>query len=458
MSAMRTDYLGFVQRLHREHGDLVRMQLFTEDAWDLMAPDLVREALVAQADKLVRWQRGVDVFAELFGRSVLVTEGPTWQRQRRMLLPAFTPKRVEGYASLMVDAAQRALDEAVPPGASQARIDIDAWWTEVTMDVIMRTLFSDASRGRSKAAAWASQTLIETAFRQMFWPVTLPDWLPLPGKRAKRRALRTLRQLVQQQIDARRARLAIDPAATGDDLLGRLLALRDETTGQALDEREVFDQCMVSFQAGHETTASALTWWSGLVATHPDIAERLHAEVDDALAGERPAPQHVARLPWLVASLKEAMRLYPPVSALMTRRTLAPIQVGGQTIPAGAMVRVSPWVLHRDPRWFDEPQRFAPGRFLDGAPPVPKGAWIPFGIGPRVCLGQHFAMLEMTLLATMLLQRYTLRPIDGEPSGSPQQTITLRPRGGLPLMIAKRHDARRGPGMPHGERIAGRDA
>ncbi|MFT4103990.1 MAG: cytochrome P450 [Burkholderiaceae bacterium] len=355
-----------------------------------------------------------------------------------MLLPAFAPKRVDGYATLMVDAARRALDEAVPANGSQARVAIDAWWTEVTMDVIMRTLFGDASRARSQAAARASRTLIDTAFRQMFWPVTLPDWLPLPGKRDKRRALRTLRQLVRRQIDARRAGLAVDPAATGDDLLGRLLALRDDDTGQALDEQEIFDQCLVVFQAGHETTASALTWWSGLVAAHPDVARRLHAEVDDALAGERPQPRHVARLPWLVASLKEAMRLYPPVSALMTRRTLAPIRVGGQTIPAGAMLRVSPWVLHHDPRWFDEPQRFAPERFVDGAPPIPKGAWIPFGIGPRVCLGQHFAMLEMTLLAAMLLQRYALQPIEGEPPGEPWQTITLRPRGGSSLILARR--------------------
>ena len=440
---MRSDYLGFVSRLQRDHGDLTRMRLGNEDAWDLMSPDLVREALVSHADKLIRWERGIAVFEQVFGQSVLVTEGDTWQRQRRMLMPAFSPKRVAGYAQLMTDAALSALDAAVPAGQAQALVPMDTLWTDVAMDVILRTLFSESAKADARDAAWATQTLSEMAFREMFMPFTLPDWLPLPGKAAKRRALRALKALVQRHIDAR-GREQGDPAGAPPrtDLLHMLLALRDEETGEPLSSQEVFDQCMVSFQAGHETSATTLLWWSRLMAEHPEAAQRAQAEVDAALAhGQTPGPEHLARLPYLTATLKEALRLYPPIAALMTRRTTAPITLGGVNVPQGAMLRITPWVLHRDERWFAQADRFVPERFLDDAVPIPKGAWIPFGVGPRVCIGQHFAMLEMTLIAAMLLQRYTLRtPVPAQP-GAPCMHVTLRPDAPTALWLSRRPSA-----------------
>lgn len=437
---MRADYLGFVVRLQRHHGDLTRMRLGNEDAWDLMSPDLVREALVTHANHLIRWERGIAVFEQVFGQSVLVTEGDTWQRQRRMLMPAFTPKRVAGYAQLMTDAASTVLDTAVPPGQREALVPIDTLWTDVAMDVILRTLFSESAQADARDAAWATQTLSETAFREMFMPFTLPDWLPLPGKAAKRRALQALKGLVQRHIDARRCEAqAVEGAPPRTDLLHMLLALRDEATGAPLSSQEVFDQCIVSFQAGHETSATTLLWWSRLMAEHPDAARRAQAEVDAVLPpGQTPGPEDLARLPYLAATLKEALRLYPPIAALMTRRTTAPITLGGAAVPKGAMLRITPWVLHRDERWFAKADQFVPERFLEGAPHTPKGAWIPFGIGPRVCIGQHFAMLEMTLLAAMLLQRYRLRLPEGAASCAPKLHVTLRPEAPMNLWLVRR--------------------
>jgi cytochrome P450 len=437
---MRADYLGFVTRLQRDHGDLTRMRLGDEDAWDLLSPDLVREALVTHADHLIRWERGIAVFEQVFGQSVLVTEGDTWQRQRRMLMPAFTPKRVAGYAQLMTDAARSALDAAVPAGQAEALVAMDTLWTDVAMDVILRTLFSESAKADARDAAWATQTLSETAFREMFMPFTLPDWLPLPGKAAKRRAIKALRGMVQRHIGAR-SRDAADSAGAPPrtDLLHMLLALRDESTGAPLSPQEVFDQCMVSFQAGHETSATTLLWWSRLMAEHPEAAQRAQAEVDSVLpSGQTPGPEHLARLPFLSATLKEALRLYPPIAALMTRRTTAPITLGGVEVPKGAMLRITPWVLHRDERWFAQADRFVPERFLDDAPAIPKGAWIPFGVGPRVCIGQHFAMLEMTLLAAMLLQRYRLRLPEGATACVPKLQVTLRPVAPVALLLARR--------------------
>lgn len=431
---MRADYLGFATERQRRWGDLCVMRLGRERTYDLFTPELVREALVDHAEHLTRWERGVEVFAEAFGASVLTTEGALWQRQRRMLHPAFTPRAVAGYADLMREAAARVLDRAVPPGQTEARVDMDALYAHVAMDVILRTLFSEPSAGESDAAIHATRVLGETAMREMFYPVTLPDWLPLPGKAAKRAALRTLNGLIDRHIAQRRRQP--DPGA-GADLLARLLSLRDEQTGAALNDAEIHDQCMISFQAGHETSATALLWWSRLLAEHPEVQARARAEVEQVLAGRAPGPDDLAALPWLTATLKETLRLYPPIAALMTRRTTRPITLGGVPIPQGALLYVTPWVLQRDPRWFEQPEHFRPERFMPDAPPVPRGAWIPFGVGPRVCIGQHFAMLEMTLIAAMLLQRFELVLPPDAATPQPVLNVTLRPQGGMVLGLRR---------------------
>lgn len=441
LQALRHDYLGFVTALVRDHGDLAAMRIVHERSVELGSPALVRSALVDQAAHLVRWERGVEVFAELFGRSVLTTEGATWQRQRRMLQPAFTPKRVAGYATLMTEAAHAVLAGSLPtpagaaegPGGAAPLVDIEALWSRVTIATILRTLFSLRDPSAAEVAMNATRVLSAVAMRQMFWPVTLPDWLPLPGKAAKRAATQALRGLIQRQIDARQA----DTGPPRDDLLAQLLALRDED-GSPLAPAEVFDQCLVTFQAGHETTATALTWWTALMAAHPDAARRAQAEVDAVLAGRRPEAADADRLPWLVATLKEAMRLYPPTTALMTRRCTRPIDLGGYTLPTGTLLRVTLWQLQRDPRNFDAPDAFRPERFLPDAPPPPRGAYLPFGLGPRVCIGQHFALLEMTLAAALCLQRFELPDRSGVPLPAPEVHASLRPRGGLAMVLRPR--------------------
>ncbi|MDG0855431.1 cytochrome P450 [Pelomonas puraquae] len=424
---MRRDYLGFIGAQQRL-GDLAAQRILRERVVDVFDPALVRALMVDHADALVRWARGPEVFADLMGQSVLVTEGATWQRQRRMLMPAFTPKRVAGYAALMTQAAVEGLAR-VRPG----EVAMDALYSHLTMDVISRTLFSTPIGQDTAAAAHAVQVLSETALGEMFWPVTLPDWLPLPGKAAKRRASRLLHGLLASHINAR-----ADADDGRSDLLGMLKALRDETTGEALSRQEVYDQCMVSFQAGHETSATALLWWSWLLATHPEVQDRARAEVDAMLAGRVPTADDAGALPYLSATLKEAMRLYPPVAAIMTRRLTRDITVGGVQLPARTLVRVTPWLLHRDPRCWPEAEAFRPERFLPGAPhEIPRGAYIPFGLGPRVCLGQHFAVLEMTLIAALVLQRFHLSPVEASPP-EPRMAVTLRPAGGLRLRLAAR--------------------
>jgi len=435
LRAMYRDYLGFTTGLQRAHGDVVALRIGWERSWDLFHPDDVRRALVDHADHLLRWERGTEVFSQAFGQGLLVAEGEPWRRQRRMLAPGFLPRRVQGYAALMVDAARSALDAALPPGQDDTVRPIESLFNALTMDVIMRTLFSSRAPAQAAAAAEATQVLSQAAMQEMFWPASLPDWLPLPHKRAKRRAMQVLTGLVDGQIAQRQA---LPPEQRpADDLLAMLLAVRDED-GSGLTATELHDQCMVMFQAGHETSATALLWWSWLMAAHPGAAERARDEVDRVLAGRDPVATDAPTLPYLSATLKEAMRLYPPVAALLTRRVLRGFELAGRAVPPGTLLRITPWVIQRDARWFEQPEAFRPERFLVDEPAQPRSAWMPFGVGPRVCIGQHFAMLEMTLVAALLLQRCTLETLPGEPAPQPRMYVTLRPAAPLRLRLRRR--------------------
>lgn len=436
LRAMYRDYLGFAAGLQRSHGDVVALRLGVERTWDLFHPDDVRCALVDHADHLVRWERGTEVFSQAFGQGLLVAEGDYWRRQRRMLAPGFLPRRVQGYAALMVDAARTALDVALPLNAEGAELPIEALFNALTMDVIMRTLFSSRAHADTVAAAAdATQVLSQAAVQEMFWPASLPDWLPLPQKRAKRRAMQVLNALVDGQI-ARRLAQPPEQRCT-EDLLAMLLSVRDDD-GSGLTTAELHDQCMVMFQAGHETSATALTWWSGLMAAHPEAMARACEEVDRVLSGRDPGAADAVKLPFLAATLKEAMRLYPPAAALMTRRVRRSFSLAGRTVPAGTLLRITPWVIQRDARWFEQPEAFRPERFLHEDPAQPRSAWMAFGVGPRVCIGQHFAMLEMTLVAALLLQRCTLAPMPGQALPRPRMAVTLRPSSPLRLRLRRR--------------------
>jgi cytochrome P450 len=287
--------------------------------------------------------------------------------------------------------------------------------------------------------------------KEFFWPMTLPDWLPLPGKATKRKALRLLDELVDGHLRARRQGSA--DAAPGDDLLAMLLAARDNEAapqgGQALtlNDAEIRDQCKVMFLAGFETTSTALQWWTWLMARHPACAQRAQQELEEVMGTRTPTAEDLPQLPWLTATLKEAMRLYPPVPATVTRRTTADVQVGGCQIPKGSLVMVLPCVAHHDARYFPQPERFQPERFMPDAPALPRGAWMPFGAGPRVCIGQHFAMLEMVIISAMLLQRYDLSEAPDQAPPEAELQVTLRPRDGVRVRFERRASGGH-PGLP----------
>ena len=433
LARMRRDFLGFWRDAHAAHGDAVYVKFGHVDYYAFRHPDQIRAVVVENAHAFVRWERHIEVLAQLHGQSLLVSEGAQWRQQRRMLQPGFSPKRFDAYARQMTAAIAEALDALPADGATA--LDVEHTMNMLAADVILRTMFGARFGKDTTGVERAVRTLVDAGYREMFLPFALPAWLPYPGRREKHAATGLLDGLIRSHIAARRA----VPAA-GDDLLGMLLAAVDEEGGGAtLGDDGVRDQLMTTFLAGHETTAAALAWAAWALAAHPEVAARASAEVDRVLGGRVPELADVGELAWVGMVVKEVMRLYSPSPGLLARRALDDVQVGEWLVPKGSVVSIMSVLPHHDPRWFAEPERFDPSRFDTGAArAIPRGAYLPFGAGPRVCIGASFATVEMTLALAMLLQRFELRPAPGQAAPAARMGVTLRPEGGLRLVLTRR--------------------
>ncbi|THC45023.1 cytochrome P450 [Massilia sp. Mn16-1_5] len=429
LRAMSRDPLGSLERWRRQHGDVVHLRIWPEHQVVLTDPALVRELLITQHEQLVRWERGIAVMSQLHGRSVLTAEGPLWLARRQALQPAFTPKASQSYVPVIATAAQQAF---AGWRAGEEGWPIEQAFTSLGMDVILRTMFSSAIDADARLAERAVHTVSVAGNAEMYWPASWPDWMP--WKAPKRRAMRVLRGLIERHVTAR---LALAQEEWPADLLTRLLALH-RTDPAAWPLRAVQDECMTAFLAGHETAAATLTWWAWCMAANPAAQTAAREEVDSVLQGRVPAASDLPQLGHLKRTLQETLRLYPAAPVLLTRRTRQPIALGGWRFPARTMFTVPVGLLQRDPRLFPEPEAFRPERFAGDASDRVRGAWMPFGTGPRVCIGQHLALAEMTVIAAMFLQRFTVRPRDNMAPPEPVFNITLRPREPLRLVLERR--------------------
>lgn len=441
LHAIRRDPLGFPARLHAQHGDIARLKVLSTDVYYLFRPEAARQVLVNHHDDFAKDERVLEIMQSVHGANVITTEGALWERQRRMLAPAFAPKRIVACATLMAAAADECVSRELPAevGASTV-VDVDGLTTRITMDVILRALFSYRYQPTEAAAvSTAIRALSRQLMREFFWPLRPVAWLPHPGRTEKLRNLAVIHKLIRARIEARR-RDAANDACTTEDILGLMLAARDEQAEapqKALSETEILDNCVGLFGAGHDTSATALTWWIGLMAMHPDIATRVRDEVRSLPEDHVLAVKEIAEAKLLNATIKEAMRLYPPSVATFSRRALRDVELDGQTIGKGALVIIPIWNLHHDERWFPEPGAFRPERFLPGAPTLPRSAFMPFGIGPHFCLGQQFATVEMALIAARLIRHHDFSLDHRTALPAPEVTLVLKPRERLNVRFTR---------------------
>jgi cytochrome P450 len=393
----------------------------------LSHPDLVEEVLVTKARHFIKHGPLRQARPSL-GNGLLTSEGDFWRQQRKLAQPSFHRDHVASYAATMVAATERML---AGWAGGQVR-DVQDDMMRVTLEIVAKCLFdADVARDAADASA-AMETLIRCFNNRVERLVRLPMAIPTPSNLRFRRAMGRLDRIIFAIIAERRA-----SGADRGDLLSMLLHAQDEDDGRRMTDRQLRDEAMTLFMAGHETTANTLAWTWMLLAQNPAAERTLHAELDAVLAGRSPTLADVPRLVFADRVITEALRVYPTVW-LLGREAIEPCTIGGERVPVGLTLWMSQWVIHRDGRFFDDPESFRPDRWSDGlARRIHRYAYFPFGGGPRICIGNSFAQMEAVLLLATIAQRYQLRLVP-DTVVRPFPTMTLRPDGGVKVVLTRR--------------------
>ncbi|MDC3955291.1 cytochrome P450 [Polyangium jinanense] len=425
---IRKNKLAFMLHAARTHGDIAHFRLGPIDAYLLNHPDHIRDVLIERADVLPKDRLQNKIISPFFGNGMLISNGEEHHRQRRMAQPAFHPRRLDSYARIFVEQAL----QGMAGWRSGDEYAIDAEMLKMTIQNVCLALFNaDATDIVARAAA-AMTSIIELLSTEFDLAIPIPMWLPTQRNRRKREAIRELDSIVMKFVaDWRRS------GQDRGDLLSMLMLAHGEARGGVTHD-ELRDHLITMFSAGHETTAFTLVWAWILLSQHPDVEAELWTELDRVLGGRPPTAEDLPQLVYTTMIVKETLRLYPAGWLLSPREPHEDITLGGYTIPKGSMIFISPYVLHRDGRFFPEPERFRPERFRPGADKhIARGTYIPFGIGPRVCIGGAFATTEAVLTLATVAQRYRVSLLPGQ-SLAPRGNLALRPPPGVKVRVIAR--------------------
>ncbi|HVG30810.1 MAG TPA: cytochrome P450 [Pyrinomonadaceae bacterium] len=432
MTEFQRDQLAFVTRMPREFGDLVRTRFLYAPCYFVSHPDLIEQVLQTKNRDFIKpISFRTPFFRRLIGTGLLTSEGDFWRRQRRLAQPAFHRDRIAAYGETMVAYADRLTGEWRD---GEAR-DLHAEMMQLTMEIVARTLFSaDVSGADAEEVKRALKEIAEPFAHQATFKWILDNRLPTPAHRRFMRTAEKLDGIIFKIIRARR-----ESGEDAGDLLSMLLQARDEEAdGAGMTDKQLRDELMTLFLAGQETTALALTWGWHLLMQHPAAETRLYEEIDAVLEGGRaPKMEDLARLRYAESVVKESMRLYPPAWGV-GREAVRDVEIGGYTIPKRAQVFMMSYAVQRDPRFWREPEAFRPERWSNGeTKDLPKFAYFPFGGGPRVCIGNQFAMMEAVLSLASIARRFRFTPAPNS-RVEPVPGMSLRPRDGLKVIVNQR--------------------
>jgi cytochrome P450 len=417
--------LGFFTAM-REFGDIVAWRLGPSRSVFISHPRDV-EHMFLNVEKTFSMDTGDPGYAfKLFaGNGIITTHGEFWRGQRAMMQPGMHPRRIAGYADTMVELTAEML-EGWRPGEVR---DVRAEMLRLTQQIAARTLFGADVRGDAAAVGRAldiASREIGAEFRGL--TMFIPRQVPTPGRIRLRSAIADVEKVLYRLIDERRS---TPSAGRPDDMLALLLDARDDE-GRPMSDRQLRDETMTLYIAGHETTGNTLVWAYTALARQREVFDRLRAEVAEVVGDRRPTIADYRNLTYTEAVVKETLRLFPP-AWLFPTRAVEDVELAGHVVPAGHTVWTSQWAVHRDPRWFDAPTEFRPERFV-GRPAHPNYAWFPFGGGPHVCLGNRFALVEAVLVLAMIAQRFRL-DIDPGLRIEPQPLLTLQPGRAVPARL-----------------------
>ena len=422
----RGDRLAFMAKCVRDYGDVVNLRFGSRRIYLINHPDILEEILVTQSRHFIK-NFALRINPLVFGKGLLVSEQDFWLKQRRLIQPAFSRNRLAGYSQVMVDATQAML-ASWNPGETR---DIYADMMRLTLAITAKTLFDAEVEGDASEVGNALHLLQENFLVRINSLLLLPIWVPTPQNLRLRKIIRRLDEIIFRFIRQRRQSPVAKP-----DLLSILLQAQDED-GSRMSDRQVRDEAMTLFLAGHETTALALSWTWHLLAGHPEVEEKLQAEVDQVLHGRIPTFDDLPQLKYTEKVIQESMRVLPPVY-LIGREAIEECVIGGFRVKKGTTLLMCQWLIHRDPRFFEQPEKFHPERWTeDFCRSMPKFAYFPFGGGPRLCIGNTFAMTEMVLVLAAIAQRFGFVAQPGH-EVSLWPSFTLRPRNGILAKLVER--------------------
>jgi cytochrome P450 len=427
-SPLRRDPLPFMSRAAREYGDIVCLRFLHFRTYLLFHPDHIEDVIVNNARKFIKG-RVLRANRHLFGNGLLTSEGEFWLRQRRMMQPAFHRNRIANYAGTMTGCATQ-LVQSWRPGQ---QIDLHEAMMRLTLQIVGKTLFhADVERDAPRVGE-NLQVLLEHTydFRRL---LITPHWLPTRRNRQAQHAIRELTEIIDRIIQQRR----IANPDTGD-LLSLLIHAQDED-GSRMTTQQLRDEALTLFLAGHETTASTLSWTWSLLAQNPRVEQKFHTELETILNGRTPTLDDLPQLTYTNHIISESLRLYPPAWA-MARLATEDHTLAGYPVPKGTGIAAVTWIVHRDPRWYDNPDEFLPERWdTDLLKNIPRFAYFPFGYGPRQCIGNSFALMEAALVLATLAQHFRFTLVPGH-EVTPLASLTLRPRHGLHVEVHSRTPA-----------------
>jgi cytochrome P450 len=429
LPAVRRDPLGVFMQAALRFGEVVYFKIGPRRSYLITNPDDVRHVLQDNARNFHKSPL-YDKLRTFLGNGLLTSEDDFWLRQRRIAQPAFHRQRLAALSAGMVDAARDAAARWEPFASAGRPVDVDEEMMRITRTVVLRTLLG-ADLGPFTPSIDHAWTVVNQHIGESFWSVGF-DTLPTPKYRRFQAARTVLRGAVDHVISTRRRH-----PTDSDDLLSMLMSARDEESGEVMTDEQLRVEVMTFLLAGQETTSLALAWTWYLLGQHPTVRERLETEIDAALGGKPPEYADLAKLPYLRMVIDESMRLYPPAWGL-SREALHDDRLGGFRLPRGWLALVIPYVLHRLPAFWSDPARFDPERFSpERSATRPKFVYLPFGAGPRQCIGNQFALIESQLILATLAQAYRLH-VTPEHKVEPWALITLRPRFGMPMTIERR--------------------
>lgn len=421
------DPLRFVTEVAREYGPVARYDVGTEELVQVEDPDAIAHVLVQNNQAYEKGERFQASLRPTLGSGLLTSEGEFWREQHHTMQPAFHPDMLEGYADVMADYTERMLESWTDGEVRNVHEDM----MQLTVEIAAKALFDVDIREEEGAVADALEAVMDYSSSRMRSPVEIPRWLPTPGNRRFEEAQETLDDVVDSIIAEHRSS---ETPRAGDDVLSLLLNATDHTDAPLTDE-QIRDEVVTVLLAGHETTALALTYTLHALGRYDDARASLQSEVDAVLGGRTPGYDDLDALDDTERTVKEGMRLYPPVWQVVREATERDV-VGGYEIAPGTTVAMHQWIVHRDPQWYDDPTAFDPDRWTSAfEKELPPFAYFPFGGGPRRCIGDRFAMQEARLALATIVRDWELEPVEAL-SFAP--SITLRPDGDVEMQVVRR--------------------